>query len=315
MSSWTLKSIPPHDWFICLDIDNYFDHEHDPELIFEDGFTRPIPLDERDIVVTIFFNGDPEKPEFHIESVEDLSKDEITQANKTLARILGTSLDLRPLYDRAEKDKVLSPKMTEFYGLKRMSRGTLLEDITNRIIQMQMSHKPTAKKMAFKVREAYGTHLTHNGKILPAWPRPFQLAKADPAQIRKMGPTVRKGEYLVGLAQDILAGEVDLDYLDTDAEPQEFYDTISKVRGIGPTSAQDLMLFRETAQAVFPSNMKSGEEKGLRKWIIMSYGGDPSDTSDEDFQKMIKNWKGYEAAAIEFLFVDWVISYKKKKKS
>lgn len=313
MSSWTLKSIPPHDWFICLDIDNYFDHEHDPELIFEDGFTRPIPLDERDIVVTIFFNGDPEKPEFHIESVEDLSKDELTQANKTLARILGISLDLRPLYDRAGKDKVLGPKMTEFYGLKRMSRGTLLEDIINRIIQMQMSHKPTAKKMAFKVREAYGTHLTHNGKILPAWPRPFQLAKADPAQIRKMGPTVRKGEYLVGLAQDILAGEVDLDYLDREAEPQEFYDTISKVRGIGPTSAQDLMLFRETTQAMFPSNKQKGEEKGLRKWIIRSYGGDPSDTSDEDFQKMIKNWKGYEAAAIEFLFVDWVISYKKKK--
>ncbi len=313
MSSWTLKSIPPHDWFICLDIENYFDHEHDPETIFEEGFTRPIPLNERDIIVTVFFNGDPEKPEFHIESAEDLSKDEINQVNQTLARILGTNLDLRPLYDQAENDPVLGTKLTEFYGLKRMSRGTLLEDIINRIIQMQMAHKPTAKKMAFKVREAYGTHLTHNGKTLPAWPRPFQLAKADPAQIRKMGPTVRKGEYMVGLAQDILAGEVNLDYLDREAGPKEFYDKISKVRGVGPTSAQDLMLFRETTKAVFPSNMQKGEEKGLRRWIIMSYGGDPSDTSDEQFLKMIQNWKGYEAAAIEFLFVNWVISQKKDR--
>jgi 3-methyladenine DNA glycosylase/8-oxoguanine DNA glycosylase len=192
-----------------------------------------------------------------------------------------------------------------------MSRGNLLEDIINRIIQMQMSHKPTAKKMAFKVREAYGTHLIHNGKTLPAWPRPFQLAKADPAQIRKMGPTLRKGEYLVGLAQDILAGEVDLDYLDNEAGQQEFYDKISKVRGIGPTSAQGLMLFRETNKAVFPSNMKSGEEKGLRKWIIMSYGGDPANTSEEKFLDMIKNWKGFEAAATEFLFVNYVINQKK----
>ena len=313
MSTWSLKSIPPHDWFICLDIDPYFDHEHDPEVIFDEGFTRPIPLAERDIVATIFFNGDPESPEFHIESPEDLTKEEIGQANATLARILGTGLDLRPLYDLAEDDPVLGPKLTEFYGLKRMSRGTLLEDIIYRIVQMQLSHKPTAKKMAFKMREAYGTHLTHNGKTLPAWPRPFQLAGADPAQIRKMGPTLRKGEYLVGLAQDILAGEVDIEWLDKDASPQEFFDTISKVRGVGPTSAQDLMLFRERTDAVFPSNIKKGEEKGLRKWIIMSYGGDPSNTSDKQFQEMISNWKGFEAAAIEFLFVNYMIGRKKGK--
>jgi 3-methyladenine DNA glycosylase/8-oxoguanine DNA glycosylase len=192
-----------------------------------------------------------------------------------------------------------------------MSRANLLEDITNRIIQMQLSHKPTARKMAWKVREAYGTHLLHDGKTLPAWPRPFQLAKADPAQIRKMGPTLRKGEYLVGLAQDMLSGEADLDYLDNEATPQEFYDTISTIRGIGPTSAQDLMLFRDTTEAIFPSNQKKGEEKGLRKWIILSYGGDPANTSDAEFSDMIAAWKGYEAAAIEFLFVNWVVSQKK----
>lgn len=312
MSSWSLKSIPPHDWFICLDVENYFDHEHDPETIFEEGFTRPLPLEERDVVVTIFFNGDPEDPVFHIESPEDLSKDEIKQANRTLARILGTSLDIRPLYDKAAEDPVLGDLITEFYGLKRMARGSLLEDVMNRIIQMQMAHKPTAKKMAFKVREAYGTHLIHNGKTLPAWPRPYQLAKADPVQIRKMGPTLRKGEYMVGLAQDILAGEVDPDYLDREASPQEFYEKISNVRGVGPTSGQDLMLFRETTEAYFPSNKKKGEEKGLRKWIIMSYGGDPSNTSEEEFQQMISNWKGYEASAIEFLFVNWVVGQKKK---
>lgn len=310
-TSWTLKSKPPHDWFICLDIENYFDHEHNPETIFEEGFTRPIPLPERDIVTTIFFNGDPEQPEFHMESPEDLSKNEVEQANRVLARILGTNLDLKPLYDQASSDPVLEPKLMEFYGLKRMSRANLLEDITNRIIQMQLSHKPTARKMAWKVREAYGTHLVYNGKTLPAWPRPFQMAKADPAQIRKMGPTLRKGEYLVGLAQDMLSGEVNLDYLDNEASPEEFYEEISEIRGIGPTSAQDLMLFRDTTRAVFPSNQKKGEEKGLRKWIILSYGGDPSDTTDKEFADMISAWRGYEAAAIEFLFVNWVVSQKK----
>ncbi|MGF1669093.1 MAG: DNA-3-methyladenine glycosylase family protein [Balneolaceae bacterium] len=311
MSAWTLKSIPPHDWFICLDVNSYFDHEHNPEKIFEDGFTRPLSLDERDIIVTVYFNGDPETPEFQITTPGGLNKCEIDQANRRLVRIFGTMIDLRPFYDQASHDPVLGPKLKEFYGLKRMVRANLFEDIMNRIIQMRLSHKPTAKKMVFKVREAYGAHLEHKGKNLPAWPRPFQLAKADPAQIRKLGPTLRKGEFLVGLAQDILAGEIDLNWLDQKADPVIFYNSISKVKGIGPTTAQDLMLFRESTEAVFPSNKQKDKEEGLRRWIIMSYGGDPDNTAEKDFQEMIKNWKGYEAAAIEFLFLDWVVSRKK----
>ncbi len=313
MSSWSIKSIPPHDWFICLDVDSYFDHEHNPEKIFEEGFTRPIPLKNRDVVVTVFFNGDSEKPEFHIETPEKLSKNEILQANSVLARILGTNIDLRPFYDQASGDPILSPKLNEFYGLKRMARANLFDDIVNRIIQMRLSHKPTAKKMVYKVRETYGTHLEYNGNRIPAWPRPLQLAAADPAQIRKLGPTVRKGEYIIGLSHSILSNEIDPVYLDREAEPLEFYDTIAGIRGIGPTSAQDLMLFRERTDAVFPSNIQKGEEKGLRKWILLSYGVDPNKSSEKQFQQTIQHWKGYEAAAIEFLFVNWMIEQKKKK--
>ncbi len=315
MSSWTLTSVPPHDWFICLDIDSYFDHEHDPEKIFEQGFTRPIPLADRDIIVTIFFNGDPENPEFHIESGEDLSKNEIAEANRVLARILGTELDIRPLYEHASDDAVLSSKLSEFYGLKRMARASLFDDMVNRIVQMRLSHKPTAKKMVYKLREAYGSHLIHQGKTLPAWPRPFQLVKADPAQIRKLGPTLKKGEYITGIAHDILAGELDLEYLDKEATSSEFYEKLLKIRGVGPASAQDLMLFRPRTDAIFPSNLQKGEEKGLRKWILMSYGADPSNTSEQDFLKLIQKWKGFEAAALEFLFVNWIMGQKKKQQS
>jgi DNA-3-methyladenine glycosylase II len=313
MTTWSLKSIPPHDWFICLDIDPYFDHEHNPEEIIHNGFTRPIPLDNRDVVVTTHFNGDVEKPVFHFETTEDLADDEVDQANRILTRIFGINLDLRPFYDQAENDPLLGPLMKEFYGLKRMSRATLFDDIVNRVIQMRLSHKPTAKKMVYKVRERYGAHLVFRGETLPAWPRPHQLAKADPAQIRRLGPTLRKGEYITGLAQDIIAGEIDISWLDTDADPETFYNTISGIRGIGPTSAQDLMLFRPRTDAVFPVNKSKGQEKGLRKWIILSYGGDPDNTSDIQFSDMIQNWKDYEAAAIEFLFVNWIISRKENK--
>ncbi len=316
MSTWTLTSIPPHDWFFCLDIDQYFDHEHDPELIFEEGFTRPIPLEDRDILVTTFFNGDPENPEFHFESPESLSKDEIEQTNKSLARILGTNIDLRPFYEQASDDPVLGPLLSEYYGFKRMARANLFEDTINRIIQMRLSHKPTAKKMVYNVRKSYGSLINTGGDSIPAWPRPHQLIKATPMNIRQLdpGPTKRKGEFIIGFAEDLLSGEQDLQHLET-CPPDEFYDTISNVRGVGPTSAQQLMLFRERPDAVFPSNKKKGKEKGHRRWIILNYGGDPDNISEENFQQMINKWKGYEAAGLEFLFIDWVMSEKAKNRS
>ncbi|MTI89676.1 MAG: hypothetical protein FH748_17125 [Balneolaceae bacterium] len=312
MSSWTLKSIPPHDWFLCLDIESYFDHEHNPETMFEEGFTRPIPIGDRDVIITVFFNGDPEQPEFNIESAESLDKDEIELANVSLAKILGTNMDIRPLYDQAENDPVLGDKLSDLYGLKRMTRANLFEDILYRIVQMQMNHKPTAKKMMFRIRENYGAALTYGKKSLPAWPRPIQLMKANPANIRKLGPTLRKGQYLVGLANDIVAGNVDMNHL-SECDPQTFYDEITSIKGIGPTSGQDLMMMRGRTDAVFPSNKKGSEEKGLRRWIIYSYGEDPHNTSEEKFQELIANWKGYEASALEFLYANYILKEKEQK--
>ncbi|MEO1021898.1 MAG: hypothetical protein AAFW89_05090 [Bacteroidota bacterium] len=312
MSSWSLKSVPPHDWYLCLDIESYFDHEHDPESIFEEGFTRPIPLKDRDVVITTFFNGEVEQPEFHFECAESLSNEEIEEANRSLIRIFGINKDLRPLYTNLQNDPLLRDRITDLYGLKRMTRANLFEDIQNRIVEMQMNHKPTAKRMMFDIREAYGTALVHKGKSLPAWPRPHQLMKADPMSIRKLGPTKRKGEYLTGLASDIMGGNVDLEELEQ-ADPQTCYELLVGIKGIGPTAAQDIMMMRGRTDAVFPSNKQKGEEKGLRRWISWSYGEDPNEVSEDRFLELIAGWKGYESAVLEFLYVSWVLSEKEKR--
>ena len=140
MSSWSLKSIPPHDWYLCLDVESYFDHEHRPETMFEEGFTRPIPAGNRDVIITVFFNGDVDAPEFNIECLEALSKVEIELVNKSLRKIFGMDMDVRPLYDQAADDTVLGPKLASLYGLKRMTRANLFEDIQYRIVEMQMNH-------------------------------------------------------------------------------------------------------------------------------------------------------------------------------
>jgi DNA-3-methyladenine glycosylase II len=310
-TNWVLKSIPPHDFFLCLDVDQYFDFEHEPESIFENGFTRPVPIGERDVLCTIHFNGDPEKPEFQVQCSEKLTQDEISEASNVLSRILGTDLDIRPLYDRSAKDPVLGPKMNELYGLKRLSRAHFFEDAMNRVIIAQIRHRPTAKKMVYGVREAYGVRLEHENGSISAWPRPRRMMSAEPSSLKRHGLSLRKGEYVVGIANEIMSGRIGLEQMEM-AEPGEFYEIARTIRGIGPTTAQDLMMFRNRTDAVFPSAMENGVEKGLRLWIIYSYGGDPHNTTENEFREMISNWHGYESSALEFLFVDWVLSEKRK---
>jgi DNA-3-methyladenine glycosylase II len=311
MKTWKIDSVAPHDFFLCLDIDQYFDHEHDPMSIFEQGFTRPVPVGDRDVLMTIHFNGDPEDPSFTIHSTENLSETEVAVATKAIRRILGCDIDLKPLYEIGMDDPVLGPKFRDLYGFKRMARANFFEDAVNRIIQTQISHKPTARKMVYGVREGYGQRLDGPNGPIASWPRPHQLSAGDPDAMKKYGLSLRKGEYIVGLADEIVSGNLDVDALEK-MSPMEFYDRICLIRGVGPTTAQDLMLYRNRPDAVFPSRIDKGEERGLRYWIIQSYGGNPHKTSEKQFQKIIANWRGYEAVALEYLFANWILTEKRK---
>lgn len=193
-----------------------------------------------------------------------------------------------------------------------MTRANLFEDIQNRIVEMQMNHKPTAKKMMYAIREAYGTALDYKGGTLAAWPRAFQLMKADPANIRKLGPTLRKGQYLVELATNIVGGNTDMDFI-MHCDAAQAYEELTSIKGLGPTAAQDLLMMRGKTESVFPSNFQKGEEKGLRRWIVWSYGKDPNNTTEGEFQELIKNWKGYESPALEFMYVNWILEEKEKR--
>ncbi|MCC5932816.1 MAG: hypothetical protein LAT75_02000 [Candidatus Cyclonatronum sp.] len=311
--SWKLKSVPPHDFFISLDIDSYFDHEHDPAEIPDNGMLRPLPLADRDILVRIFFNGDAENPAFHIECEDHLTSGEVAQANRLLSRILGTELDLKPFYEQASDDPLLASLIQEAYGFKRMSRATFFEDALNRIIIAQISHKPTAKKMVYGVREQHGTRLESNLGRVSAWPRPHQLVGTDPASLKKHGLSLRKGEYVTGLADLLVSGELPSMEKLEQLPPDVFYETMLGIRGIGPTTAQDLMLFRNRTDASFPSNFQKGEEKGLRRWISLSYGLNPDTATEAQFSEATKNWKGCESIALEYLYLQYVLGEKARR--
>lgn len=310
--SFSFTSTPPHDFFLCLDIDSYFDFEHDPEHIAEEGFTRSIPLKDRDILATIFFNGDPDAPKFTVECTENLTDAETAEAEAIVRRIVGADLPLAALREQAAGDERLSPLLDQLYGFRRMAHANFFEEAVNRLIQVQISHKPTARKMVYGVRNAYAHRFETRNGTLAAWPRPFQLAGADPVAMKAYGLSERKGEYVVGLAHDILSGTFPYETIDA-LTSAEFLETLGKVRGIGPTTAQDLLLYRNRPDAIFPPKLEKGLETGFRKWICWAYGKDANEVGEKQFQELIFHWRGFEAMALEYFYADWMIREKRQK--
>lgn len=315
--AWKIASRPPHDFYLCLDVESYFDYEHDPVRMADEGYSRVFSLpDGRDVASTAWFNGDVLNPVFTIRTHEMLSEAERTWVDGLWRRILGTDLDLSGLYDQAGQDRVLSPLLTSLYGLKRLVRASLFEDTVNRIIQTQILHKPTARRMVFSVRQTYASRLETSRGVLTGWPLPSRLAQADPVLMKKHGLSARKGEYLTGWAQwlcnDGAGGAKSLQQLE-EMEPERLYELLVSIRGIGPTTAQDLIHFRNRTDGFFASNFQKSVQHAVRRWILLSYGEDPDSRNEQLFESLVASWKGYEAAALEFLYVDWVLSEKRKR--
>ncbi len=307
-----LQSKGPHDFYLALDVRDYWEAEYEPETIVEHGYARPLSLSERDVLAVVRWNEDVEEPEFEVAfpGVE-LTAEEEVEAERQLRRILGTDLDTAALEAQASDDQVLGPLMEEHRGFKRVAKANLWEECVDDFVRSRIRHRPTARRMSQDVRRTWGTSFTWNGTDYYAYPRPEAVVDAELEHFREFGISRRKGEYIVGLAQAIASGEFDVEEHEA-MEPEEFFDRIQKVRGIGPSTAGSLMHFRNRPDCVFMSRKdKEGNEKGLRRWFIRAYGGDPNETSDEEFLALISAWRGYEAIALRFMYIDWILSERK----
>lgn len=309
-----LTSQPPHDFYLALDVEDYWEAEHDPEEIITYGFVRPLSLSTRDVVAVVRWNEEIDEPWFDVAFPQHtLTASEANEARQQLQRVLGVELPIAPLMAQAADDVLLGPLLTKHYGFKRLARATLWEECVDDFVRSRIRHRPTARRMSQDVRRTWGSTFVVNDVTYYGYPRPETVRAVDPDAFREFGIARRKGEYIVGLAQAICDGAIDLGAIEAMA-PDEFFEQIQQVRGIGPATAQGLMHFRARPDCTFPSlrDKKTGEERGMRRWFMRAYGLDPATASDADFAYATAAWAGYEAMALRFIYIDHMLNERKR---
>lgn len=311
-----IPSLPPHDFWMTLDVDEYFAAEDDPLEIAQAGLVRALNLADRSVLAVIRYNENPVEPAFEVELPEQdpPSKAEEAELTRLVGRIVGSKVDVAGFREKVKDDPVMGPIVEEYQGFKRLARSCFFEDAMRHIIRTRISHEPTRQRMLQDVRRAWGSAFQWQGRTYYSYPRPADLAKVEPVQFRAFGISQRKGEYVVDLAKAIAAGELDQWELEA-MSAQDFWDAANAIRGIGPSTAQALMFRRNRPDGDFFSQRSTakknrGKEIGYRRWLLGAYGLDPDAASEADYEEVRDHWRGYEALAWHYLFYNWLMEDK-----
>lgn len=160
------------------------------------------------------------------------------------------------------------------------------QELVDSIISQQLSVKAAAA-IEGRFRDMFG------GKF----PSPEQILTKSPDELRAIGFSYAKGNYVRDLAQHVLDGKVRFDHLDTLTNEEVIAELIA-VKGIGEWTAHMFLMFCMGRSDVLPVG-----DLGIRNGIRQLYGLDHAPSPDEIRAIAAKNqWNPYESIASWYIW-------------
>jgi DNA-3-methyladenine glycosylase II len=203
--------------------------------------------------------------------------------------------DLRPFYTMAKEDPLLGPAVEAFYGLRIIGIPDLFEALCWGILgqQINLSLAYTLKR---RLVEKFGRSVVHDGVTYWVFPSPNDIATLSPPELESLRMTKKKAEYLIGVAGQMVQGTLSKDLLVNVGSHKEAEKTLVKIRGIGPWTANYVLMRCLRYPNAFPI-----DDVGLHNAIKHRLGKEIKPTKDE-IMKLAVNWKNWESYATFYLW-------------
>jgi DNA-3-methyladenine glycosylase II len=155
------------------------------------------------------------------------------------------------------------------------------QELVDSIISQQLSVKAAAS-IENRFRDMFGGQ----------FPTPEQILTKNPDELRAIGFSYAKGNYVRDLAQHIIDGKVRFDHLDN-LSNEEVITELTAVKGIGEWTAHMFLMFCMGRSDVLPVG-----DLGIRNGIRQLYGLDHAPSPDEIKTIADNNkWHPYESIA------------------
>jgi DNA-3-methyladenine glycosylase II len=162
--------------------------------------------------------------------------------------VLSLDVDATEFAAVGKRDPVVGRLQARHAGLRPVLFGSPFEAAVWAILSQRTSMRQAATVRARLVEEL-GTPVEIDGTALHAFPSPARLAGLEAAQ----GIPAVKVDRLRGLAHAALDGELDAEALRS-VEPEEALERLAQLPGVGPFSAQLILLRGAGHPDVLPLN-------------------------------------------------------------
>lgn len=183
-------------------------------------------------------------------------------------------------------DPVLS-RLIDTYPAPTFQKHTnYYQELVNSIIGQQLSVY-AARAIEIRFKNMFGG----------AFPTPEQIIQKDIEDLRAIGFSRPKANYVQDLARNILDGAVPFDTFD-DMTNDEIITELTKVKGIGEWTVHMFLMSCMARLDVLPIG-----DLGIRNGVTLAYGFDHQATPD-DVTRIAKerNWRPYESVASWYIW-------------
>jgi DNA-3-methyladenine glycosylase II len=265
----------------------------DPQIrTYDNGkYWQVLRFDGKLILITITSSGTVEIPELTVELTAGITTNDKNRIKEKVFSLFNLDFDLTAFYDEVKADTVMATLTQHLRGLKSPTTPTVFEALVDSIIEQQISLN-VAHVLERNVIKTFGDNLTLDDVVYYAYPTPHNVAGGTVEQLRNCGLSMRKAEYIHGIATSIVQGELDLEHFKSYEDAEEIIKEMTKIRGIGVWTAELTMLRGMHKLEAIPA-----DDLGLRRHIAHYYCNDHKITGAEarEIAEKWGTWKGLAA--------------------
>ncbi len=288
-----IKPTAPYDFELTAGQPNYSrDQEFKTEDYVDGSYMRLLDLGEKVALASVSSEGTADDPELTVAlNGEDLTDDDADKATKQISWLLGCDQDLNPFYDSVANDPVLAEVVEQFYGYHNTRTASVFEALVQAVMGQQIA-TAVARIVRNLLIQNYGVRDTIDGREWYAFPRANALATAEVDDLRQLKLSVRKSEYIRGIAQAALESPDGFEGMH-DLPDEEVITRMVALRGVGQWTAQ-WVLVRALAR---PDGFPIGD-LALRRTVAGLYfdGAEINDAELLDFSQRWTPWRSYATA-------------------
>ncbi len=254
-------------------------------------YERALKIKDKTQLIKVRSVGLVEKPKLSIEILPDKAGKSLIE--EKIKWMLGIDDDIRGFYKIGLKDKKFAQIIKNLYGLRPPKTPTVFEALIIAITEQQIALS-VAVALRKRLVEKYGKSIKINSKTYYTFPSPESLAKVKPEEIKKLGLSLKKSEYIVDVSKKVAEQEINLEKMKK-WDKERILDVLTQIRGVGPWTVEYMMCRGMGRYDVLPAN-----DMGLRI-SVTAYLNEKERVSEQKVRKLFKSFGEYRGYAAFYL--------------